>query len=64
MTKYIYDLKDYKSKSERILGFKKPAQVGLKTPDPLKVITHIAFEEYKKKKKPFKEASVRDRRGF
>lgn len=49
MKKYVVDITTYKTKSLRLLGFRKPALVGLKVPDPMKVVTHSAFLEYKTK---------------
>lgn len=46
--KFVTDLHEYKAKSERVEGFKILKKVGLRIPWPIKVITHEAFEEYKK----------------
>lgn len=47
--KYIKDLKEYQGESPRIEGFKKLNRSSLPYPKPVKVITHQAFIEYKKK---------------
>ncbi len=47
--KYTQDLKDYKTKIERIKGFKKLQKAGLRIPNPIKLVAHQAFAEYKKK---------------
>lgn len=46
--KYVFDIKEYESPSERVQGFKKPSTVGLKMPDPIKVLGNNAFLQYKK----------------
>jgi phosphoenolpyruvate synthase/pyruvate phosphate dikinase len=46
--KYVKDIKKYKTKSQRVIGFQKPTQVGLLVP-PIKVLTHQAFLVYRKR---------------
>ena len=48
--KYLYDIKNYKSKSLRIDGFGKPARIGLFTPSPMRVVSHDVFQYYKENK--------------
>jgi len=47
--KRIIGIEEYKGKCERLLGFKKLVRYGIRTPCPIKIITHDAFEEYRKK---------------
>lgn len=46
--KYIKELSSYKTKCQRLLGFKKLQKAGLKIPSPLLILSHQAFIFYKK----------------
>lgn len=47
--KYIADLKEYETLSPRLLGFKALLKANLPIPQPIKIITHKGFLEYRKK---------------